>query len=746
MTVYQKTLANLGVKLEITHASPDIANNRTTITYKASVYKTGSHNPWNALSETPMYLTINGQSLYSTSSGNYNLSGSTYEQTIKSGTLVIPHNSDGSKSFSFSWNVNFTSTGYGYGNVTTSGTYVLPSIGRRSTFTIPSTTITTGSAFTVSISRASSSFTHRVSYIVGNNETRWTSNATTSYAATVPHSLFNAHKSTDSVSGVIRVTTMNGSSVVGSSQRSVTIKLNSAAIPKVGSLSASNSNTSVFSNSNQYLRGVSRLTATAGSVSGSYSSTIASYEFRVVRSNGTTIFGAASKTTSSHQFPAFDFPNSSSEVVTPQVRVRDSRGRYSAWRAASAIRVHYYAPPTIGTMTVRRVGSANTTLQVTRNYSITLLYQGGSGSNLNTASLRFQHRTKGTTTATNNTGAKSTTTSLSNSNANLSGTFATGVSYEVRAILSDKINTVYGSWVSVGTEFVPMDIGPKGVGVGKVHSNGGVNLEVGSGGISSEGRLRAPTFDIIDNRSLNPSPYASGSSNRGLSVHFKNTSTIGVPGGSTYSTLFDIQPWNDQSGGNHQQIAINGQGDVYGRMGTSSWTGWRKFIKENSNGTVTIDGVGSTITIGSYNSGWSHFESSGSPFHFNKQVSVAGHVYAANASGNGYASRLARVDELPSSATNSNGRRIRYNNGVQICQGSIEFDTVSAGTLTFTSPFVGDPPVVTMTIQQPERWKFVSSSVTAVTLRNFTFNATNYDAIALTGKFKVNYIAYGRWV
>ena len=57
MTVYQNTIANLGVKLEITHVSPDIANNRTTITYKASVYKTGSHNPYNLLSQTPMYLT-----------------------------------------------------------------------------------------------------------------------------------------------------------------------------------------------------------------------------------------------------------------------------------------------------------------------------------------------------------------------------------------------------------------------------------------------------------------------------------------------------------------------------------------------------------------------------------------------------------------------------------------------------------------------------------------------------------------
>lgn len=488
MTVYQNSSANLGVRLEITHASPDIANNRTTITYKASVYKTGSHNPYNLLSQTPMYLTINGQSLYSTSSGNYDLRGSKYEQTIKSGTLVIPHNSDGSKSFSFSWNVNFTSTGYGYGNVTTSGTYALPNIARASTFTIPSTTITTGSAFTVSISRSSTSFTHRVSYIVGGNETRWTSNATTSYAATVPHSLFHSYRSSSSVSGVIRVTTMNGSSVVGSSQRSVTINLSSGAVPTLASVSYSNSNRGMFTTDNQFIRGISRPTAKAGTASGSYSSTISSYEYRIMR--GSNAMSAVSRTTRSYQFPAFSFPNSGSENgVYIQMRVRDSRGRYSSWVNSPEIRVHYYTPPAIGTMTVRRVGSANTTLQVTRNYSVTSMFQSGGGSNLNNAVLRFQHRVKGSSTATNNSGAGSSTTSLSNSNANLSGTFATGTSYEVRAILSDKINTVYGSWISVGTEFVPMDIAPKGVGVGRIHDNGGYNLQVGSGGVKTDGHL-----------------------------------------------------------------------------------------------------------------------------------------------------------------------------------------------------------------------------------------------------------------
>lgn len=533
MAIYQNSTANLGVKLEITHASPDIANNRTTITYKASVYKTGSHNPFNNYSQTPMYLTINGQSLHSTATGNYDLRGGTYQQLIKSGTLVIPHNSDGTKSFSFSWNVNFTSTGYGYGNVTASGTYTLPTIARASTFSIPSTTITTGSAFTVTINKASDGFRHKVAYIVGSSVNEWITNADTTYSATIPHSLFNSHKSADSVSGVIRVTTMNGSVEVGSNQRTVTINLTASATPTLASVSYTNSNKGMFSGTNQFIRNVSLPTIIAGTATGSYSSTISSYEFQTLR--GSTVLETISKTANSQQFGAFNFPSSGSEAkVYMQARVRDSRGRYSGWVKTAELRVHHYAPPAIGTMTVKRTGSGNTTLQVNRNYVVTNMFEGGGTTNSNTASLSFQHRTKGTTSATNNTGAKSTTMYLTNSNANLAGTFAANTSYEVRAILSDKLNTVYGSWISVGTEFVPMDIGPKGVGVGKIHSDASYNLEVGSGGISVEGPIALTNSAVTGSIKdvilyINP-PITTGGWARGLNFNDPSGNTKGALG------------------------------------------------------------------------------------------------------------------------------------------------------------------------------------------------------------------------
>ena len=486
MATYQNSIANLGVRLVITHQSPDIANNRTTINYSAYVYKTNG-NPWNQLSQTPMKLTINGQNLINISNGNYNLNGVS-QQLIKSGRLTIPHNSDGTKSFSFSWNVNFTSTGYGYGNVTTSGTYTLPTIPRTSTFSVAST-MNTGTNYTLTISRSSTSFTHDVTYTVGGVETNVaTSTTATSVTVNIPHTLFNRYPSNSTVTGTINVKTKNGSSVIGVRSQNVNINLPTNFIPSVSGLSVSNTRYAPMTASNQFIRGISRLTLTASGPSGTYSSTINGYEFRYKRANG-NYEGVVSSSTNSFQYGVFLFPNSGSEDLTAEVRVKDSRGRYSAWKTVpSAFRVHFYQPPSIGNITVRRTGSANTSLNVTRNYKVTPLYTGGGTTNNNTALLTFETRELGGTASTN-AGANSSVLSLTNSTATLSGTFAANKSYEVRAVLKDSIQTVYGSWIRVSTENLPMTIAPNGIGVGKAHSGGSYNLEVGSGGASIEGDL-----------------------------------------------------------------------------------------------------------------------------------------------------------------------------------------------------------------------------------------------------------------
>lgn len=485
MATYQNSYANLGVKLVITNQSPDIANNRTTINYSAYVYKSNG-NPYNLLSSTPMYLTINGTSILSTTAGNYDLRN-TSQQLIKSGTLTIPHNSDGTKSFSFSWNVNFTSTGYGYGNVTTSGTYDLPNIPRTSSFSLASS-INTGTNYTLTITPSSTSFRHDVTYTVGGTETSIATGATTSATVNIPHTFFNSYPSSNSVSITVTVKTKNGTTIIGTRSTNITVNLPTSFIPTVTGLSVANTKHSPLTSVNQYIKGISRMTLTASSYDGSYSSKIVSFEFRYKRASG-AYEGLVSTSNNSYQYQPFNFPSSGSEAMDVEVRVKDSRGRYSSWKTmVSAVRVHHYQAPSIGNMSVKRSGATNTSLIVTRNYTVTGLYTGGGTTNNNVPSLKFETRVLGGTESVN-TGATSGLLSLTNSNATLSGTFAADKSYEVRAILSDSIQTVTGSWMKVATESLPMAFHPNGIGVGRAHSGSGYNLEVGDGGAKIDGDL-----------------------------------------------------------------------------------------------------------------------------------------------------------------------------------------------------------------------------------------------------------------
>ena len=155
--------------------------------------------------------------------------------------------------------------------------------------------------------------------------------------------------------------------------------------------------------------------------------------------------------------------------------------------------------------------------------------------------------------------------------------FTATSAYDLKLVVSGTSTGATGTSV-VGTEEVPISFGKHGSGVGTMFDNSNsASLQVGSGGISNEGPLRTSTFDVIDSRNDTSNPYSLGGNNRGLSIHFKRSSVIGLPGTGSYSTLFDMQPWRDPSGGNHQQLAINSQGELYGRSGTSSWSAWRKF-------------------------------------------------------------------------------------------------------------------------------------------------------------------------
>lgn len=496
---------NTVTELELT-TSQNISSNYTRVNYVVRVKKINNWNDnWTPASGgSYLTLTIGGTTVRNAYRSNWTTANNAANATVvvDSGHVDVYHNADGTKVIDYRMELNPNVSVIGrMPNRVISGSFTVATIPRTSSFTV-SSSLTTGSNYTVNITRASASFTHRIYRKIGSSEVQLTSSAVaSSHTINMPHSLFNSYPNHSSISASIIVKTFNGATQIGSSSQNVTINLISTAVPTNSTTAVSNSDSKPFSVSNQLLRGVSRLTLGTGTVGGSYSSTITSYEFSYQQA-GRDWSPTVSSNTKTYTYPAFNFPNSGSVVLNVRSRVRDSRGRYSNWATVNgALRVHAYSPPSIGSISVRRAGSGNTTLQVYRSHSVTPLYQQGSTSNQrNTASLRFETRGLGASTVTANTGGRSTSLSTAAAWVNLAGSFDASKSYQVRAVLSDARQTVYGSWVSVGTEFVPLDVGFKGVGVGKVHSDGSADLEVGSGGVNSDGAIKRNGFDISQNR------------------------------------------------------------------------------------------------------------------------------------------------------------------------------------------------------------------------------------------------------
>lgn len=535
---------NTITELELT-TSQNISSNYTRVNYVVRVKKVNNWNDnWTPSSGgSYLALTIGGTNVRNGYRSNWTTANNAANATavVDSGYVDVYHNADGTRVIDYRMELNpNVATIRSLPNRVISGSFTAATIPRASSFTVNSTTLTTGSNYTVSIARASTAFTHRIYRKIGNSEVELTSSAVgTSHTINMPHSLFNSYPNSSSISASIIVRTFSGATQIGSSSQNVTINLVSTAVPTNSSTTVSNSDSKPFSSANQMVRGISRLTLGTGTVAGSYSSTITSYEFSYQQVGGDWS-PAASSSTRTYTYPAFNFPNSGSVALNIRSRVRDSRGRYSNWATVnSALRVHHYAPPSIESISVRRAGSGNTTLQVYRSHSVTPLYEGGNtSSQKNTANLRFQTREPGGTTASNNAGGSSTSLSTSAAWVNLSGAFTASKSYQVRAVLSDARQTVYGSWISVGTEFVPLDVGPRGVGVGKVHSDGSADLEVGTGGIDSEGPVRVNGVTQEFHKRLigntDPSTLITSGAAR---IGYRHTS---LPPGSDWSQMLTI--------------------------------------------------------------------------------------------------------------------------------------------------------------------------------------------------------------
>lgn len=189
-------------------ATQSAVNNTSTISWTLSAQ--GYSGYW--VAERTLYVTIDGATVYNKSDRVERKVG-----TIKTGTKTITHNSNGSRSFTITVGAAVYGTSV---NCKGSGTFALNTIGRASTLNVSAGTL--GVAQTITADRKVSSFTHTLTWECGSySGTIATKSTATSWSFTPPLELANTATKLYPVGVYFKLTTYNGSTVVGTSDQTV---------------------------------------------------------------------------------------------------------------------------------------------------------------------------------------------------------------------------------------------------------------------------------------------------------------------------------------------------------------------------------------------------------------------------------------------------------------------------------------------------------------------------------------------
>ena len=430
-------------------ATQDIANNKSTI--KWTLKGSGSYSGWVRVSE--VRIKIDGSQVFYRDSSHHT---DAYNGTqICSGSKTLNHNADGSKSFSISVEAGIYEWAI---NKSKSKTFSLNVIPRASS--ISCGTLTMGSAGTISVSRASTSFTHTITYLYGTKSgTICTKSSSTSVSWTPPLDLAHMVPNATSGVGTLYCDTYNGNTKIGSKSISFTCNVPASVKPSCSISSLTNTN-STFGCYAKLLSGVK----VKPSASGSYSSTISSLKISVT--------GMSDKTASSGTEYTFD-PFTSTGEKTITVTAKDSRGRTNS--ATMKVTVSDYSLPTAKISASRGTGSTTSNFIADDTGDHAKIVSNGSVSSIsgNTITPVLQYRIAGQSAWTN--------LAISASSLNMSDTRVIAVSdtqaYDIRLTIRDKAGKEAVATMTLSNGFATMDYkaGGDGIAFGKTANRAGID-------------------------------------------------------------------------------------------------------------------------------------------------------------------------------------------------------------------------------------------------------------------------------
>ena len=412
-------------------STADVSTNKSSVT--AKVYMRSYTISGSALTDS--YITINGNKKSFAGKSLTKTSNTLTDTLLAEHTVSVDHGSDGKKSITITANLEFNGTVSGkyLSDITASKTVALDSIPRASGLSV-ATSVNTGSSLTATISPASSAFTHKISYIIGNT-TMFTSDAipanTKIYAKTIEHSWLPALTSANMVVRLFTYSssTQNDSTKIGVTDESVTVNVPADIKATVSNLKA----TVVNGLGGYYVEGKSKVKLEATAAPGAGSS-LTSYVF-----SGPNISGSSSTYTSTSSTVTSSAIKSIGEL-TYGVVAKDRRTGRDSDKKTVKINVEPYAEPQITSITAQRCKSDGT-LDDNGTYARVVIKTSHSPVNAaNYITVKLSNSLNSTQT---DVAVKSYTKESNNvyTVVKYGGSFAINSSYTITATITDNYNT-----------------------------------------------------------------------------------------------------------------------------------------------------------------------------------------------------------------------------------------------------------------------------------------------------------------
>lgn len=398
--------------VEWSQNSQNIEDNSTIINWSCGFHP-GHKYYLNAIKMSS--VVINGVEVYS--GGTYSNITDYQDRTFASAVLKIAHTPDGSKSFTVS---GFSGWIYDSGTTYASAqTFTLPTIPRASSVSCSSANI--GSNATITINRASTSFTHTLTYSFGSlSGTIATKTSSTNISWTIPTTFYGQIPNDRSGTGTITCDTYNGSTLIGSKPTSFTATVNESASKPTLSPTVSDSNTTTTAltgDSSKFIKYYSNASVATGAQARN-SATLKSQKITC----GAKSLTSASGTINAVESGSFTFSATDTREYTTTQTVNKTLIEYIKLTCS----LNAGAPTTAGVAT----------LNISGNY-----WDGTFGKVANTLTVQYRYKTQGGSYGSWTTVSATKSNNTYNATATISGlNYQTTYVFQARAV--DKLATI----------------------------------------------------------------------------------------------------------------------------------------------------------------------------------------------------------------------------------------------------------------------------------------------------------------